>query len=573
MWDDVLSCDAVIKTRMQAQSPVPKDDTTASRSPSPNAQPQTTAKTTEHVHNHPHGATGASDVHRHHHLGSGASNGGSSTGGGGGGGGGLRSGGFRGGAIGNPIAAAAIGIPHTHTHAHPHVHPHVHSASCGPIHLLSTPDLISRCTHYQYSNGLMDVWCLKCDLPRPVSNIRFEGPIDTAIKIVRYEGALNLWRGLAPTLVMSVPSTIIYFSAYDELKSQFERFANRRSAAAASPATASASPANGSNFAVALAPLIAGTTARAFTTTLVSPLELIRTKMQAERLHEQSTTAAPKPATAKAASPEAAAPKQRSSSVWSVIQSEIAKGKDISNRRGGSGIGVLNLWRGVAPTLWRDVPFSALYWTSYEQLKPLYLRAVTRGSNSAGRNSAATAAPTNLAWAAFLSGATAGMFSAALTHPFDVVKTRRQIEMYNFEISGAAESAASAASAPSAPSDPATPATPARRPVSSTTEILRTIWAEEGARGLYTGLIARMAKVAPGMECHFQFTLLLLLLTHLLSCVVCDVCSMCDYDQYIRVCQIVFPNVSSTGHCGSDKVVTRRVAAVLWSPLYCFTHD
>lgn len=58
--------------------------------------------------------------------------------------------------------------------------------------------------------------------------------------------------------------------------------------------------------------------------------------------------------------------------------------------------GSMSLWRGLPPTLWRDVPFSAIYWMGYEEAK----RAIiTNGQFSELQTS-------------FLAGALSGMVSS-----------------------------------------------------------------------------------------------------------------------------------------------------------------
>lgn len=34
--------------------------------------------------------------------------------------------------------------------------------------------------------------------------------------------------------------------------------------------------------------------------------------------------------------------------------------------------GILGLWRGLPPTILRDVPFSGIYWTCYENIKSYF---------------------------------------------------------------------------------------------------------------------------------------------------------------------------------------------------------
>jgi solute carrier family 25, member 39/40 len=127
-----------------------------------------------------------------------------------------------------------------------------------------------------------------------------------------------------------------------------------------------------------ITPLIAGITARTFVSSLASPLELLRTNLQ-------STPADP-------LKPHTLSSTLRDTSL--LVKTN----------------GIKALYRGLGPTLWRDVPFSGIYWAGYEAWKKFF--------------SHRTDLPVPVI--AFASGAISGMTSALLTHPFDVTKTRRQ---------------------------------------------------------------------------------------------------------------------------------------------------
>ena len=68
--------------------------------------------------------------------------------------------------------------------------------------------------------------------------------------------------------------------------------------------------------------------------------------------------------------------------------------------------GVLSLWRGLAPTLWRDVPFSAIYWMGYENIKKRLV----------AWDSVRQDPVLNEFEVAFASGAISGMVSASSLH-------------------------------------------------------------------------------------------------------------------------------------------------------------
>ncbi|XP_021564389.1 solute carrier family 25 member 39 isoform X4 [Carlito syrichta] len=185
---------------------------------------------------------------------------------------------------------------------------------------------------------------------------RFTGTMDAFVKIVRHEGTRTLWSGLPATLVMTVPATAIYFTAYDQLKAFL------------------CSRALTSDL---YAPMVAGTLARLGTVTVISPLELMRTKLQARHVSYRELGAC--------------------------VRAAVAQG------------GWRSLWLGWGPTALRDVPFSALYWFNYELLKS-WLSGLRPNQQT----------PVGIS---FVAGGISGTVAAVLTLPFDVVKTQRQVAL------------------------------------------------------------------------------------------------------------------------------------------------
>lgn len=261
--------------------------------------------------------------------------------------------------------------------------------------------------------------------------------MDGLKKIARNEGVTTLWRGLSPTLLMAIPANIIYFTGYDWLRHN--------------PTSPIAQMIHED-----YAPLVAGSTARMLAAAVVNPIELFKTRLQA--------TSGTSPS-------------------GHVLETFRGMQATISTQ------GYSTLWRGIVLTLWRDVPFSGIYWWGYEtirgKLTDLRDRQAGRGLDLGGpRSEARRKAQGNenrreTFVDSFIAGATSGAAASILTMPFDVGKTRTQV--YRSK-AGPAEVVKR------------TTVPPEER---SMFRLLWHIFQSEGVAGLWKGWIPRTLKVAP----------------------------------------------------------------------------
>ncbi|XP_045767730.1 solute carrier family 25 member 40-like isoform X2 [Maniola jurtina] len=266
--------------------------------------------------------------------------------------------------------------------------------------------LSNKC--YLYCNGLMEHLCPCGESAWIPRRVHFHGTIDAFYKIAKLEGVPALWSGLSPTLVLALPCTVIYFVSYEQLRYRMKTTYNTMTGNLGQPMWI---------------PLTAGATARTIAVTIVSPLELIRTKMQSKKL------------------------------TYSEINLALRQVLKYEGYRG--------LFRGLGSTLLRDVPFSGIYWTTFESTKRFFDKPDSE-KNSFIFN--------------FFCGSVAGSIAAFVTLPFDVVKTHQQIELGEKEIYTDGKS---------------------HQRASNMKDIARNIYSNHGIRGLFTGFLPRIFKVAP----------------------------------------------------------------------------
>ncbi|KAJ0408710.1 hypothetical protein P43SY_001934 [Pythium insidiosum] len=211
----------------------------------------------------------------------------------------------------------------------------------------------------------------------------------------RMDRVRAMWRGTSPTLIRVAGGAGLYFVTLDHLLQ-------------ASPATS-------------LNTFLSGAFARTFAGCVMSPFTIIKARME---WHAPGTE----------------------SSNLGVLRHVLREE------------GVRGLYRGMVPTLIRDVPFSGLYVLLYKRVQ----------QSAAASSSSLPPYAVN-----FGSGVVAGVLATSLVHPADVVKTRMQLTIMTTGADGVVTTTTNSL---------------------SLRDTVRKIWRDEGWRGFAKGVVPRVLK-------------------------------------------------------------------------------
>jgi solute carrier family 25, member 39/40 len=234
------------------------------------------------------------------------------------------------------------------------------------------------------------------------------------------------------SLIQTMPSSVIYMIAYERAK---KRIQSQYSSDIESNSLR--------GHIYRFAPALAAGLARLLTVTIISPIELVRTI-------KTSGSSTEKP---------------------------IKIAYDIIHNHGLKG-----LYSGWASTVLRDIPFSMIYWLSFETFRPMLLQSFNTNNIPDYNSPQSYSVSIN-----FLAASVSGLIAAVITHPFDVLKTQQQLSMTIVHDKILHE-----------PVDKCY----CMKPVSVSYNVslyhkMRVIVSETGFKGLYRGLLMRLFTVIP----------------------------------------------------------------------------
>ncbi|KAK7202882.1 mitochondrial carrier domain-containing protein, partial [Myxozyma melibiosi] len=204
--------------------------------------------------------------------------------------------------------------------------------------------------------------------------LQFSGPVDCFQQTWRNEGINGFYRGIASPLIGAAAENASLFVSYEASKSAL------RSLFYPTLSNSDRLPMQ--------ALLVCGATSGAFTSFILTPIELIKCKMQVQNLSLYDSHTKPPSSSSKAAYPA-----QRTQSN-----------------------GISGFWRGQLGTLFRETGGSAAWFGAYE-----FMSSLLRASRPADSQS-------NSQFIAMVSGACAGIAYNISLFPADSVKSRMQTD-------------------------------------------------------------------------------------------------------------------------------------------------
>ncbi|XP_057525690.1 mitochondrial carrier protein MTM1 [Amaranthus tricolor] len=258
----------------------------------------------------------------------------------------------------------------------------------------------------------------------PPDCFHYKGTLDVLYKIVRQEGIGRLWRGTNAGLALAIPMVGIYLPFYDVFRIRMEEYA-AENAPSVEP----------------YVPFVAGAMARSLACSTCYPIELARTRMQAFKEIGKKPPGVLK--------------------TLIDILSNVNNSTSYQNKLQSYRV----LWTGLGAQLARDVPFSAICWSTLEPMR-----------RKLGNLKGDEASIVSVLGSNFAAGFVAGSLAAGATCPLDVARTRRQIEK-----------------------------DPLKALRMTTKQTLIDIWRDGGMRGLFAGAGPRVARAGPSVGIVVSF--------------------------------------------------------------------